>query len=223
MVLRVQQMRVRVPATRRTNSCVAVAMPDRWPSRLSAERSAGENRAGRTRDRHQRGAAHVRSVADMAGDLDARAAASRTVSADQRQAGDDARPCGRPPWRAAAVSVRDGGNRGHVAGAAEVLGERARHRSVDLQRRNEGVGAEQGVIVLATSSQAPNAIHVCDSRLEDLRIPQSRGVPCAKRRCHVQVLFEYQARRDRKSSGSHDDFIALDLPHCGASAGARPR
>src|SRR5215831_15399190 len=40
VVLRVQQMRVRVPATRRTNSCVAVATPERWPSRLSATRSA---------------------------------------------------------------------------------------------------------------------------------------------------------------------------------------
>jgi len=40
VVLRVQQMRVCVPATRRTNSCVAVATPERRPSRLSATRSA---------------------------------------------------------------------------------------------------------------------------------------------------------------------------------------
>src|SRR6266446_3067627 len=40
VVLRVQQMRARVPATRRTNSCVAVATPERRPSRLSAVRSA---------------------------------------------------------------------------------------------------------------------------------------------------------------------------------------
>src|SRR5262245_6526079 len=47
VVLRVQQMRVRVPSTRRTNSCVAVATPERWPSRLSATRSAASTaRAG---------------------------------------------------------------------------------------------------------------------------------------------------------------------------------
>src|SRR5437588_763903 len=40
VVLRVQQMRVRVPVTRRTNSWVAVATPERWPTRLSATRSA---------------------------------------------------------------------------------------------------------------------------------------------------------------------------------------
>src|SRR5262245_12975282 len=47
VVLRVQQMRVRAPSTRRTNSCVAVATPERWPSRLSATRSAASTaRAG---------------------------------------------------------------------------------------------------------------------------------------------------------------------------------
>ena len=47
VVLRVQQMRVCVPATRRTNSCVAVATPERWPRRLSAARSAASTaRAG---------------------------------------------------------------------------------------------------------------------------------------------------------------------------------
>jgi hypothetical protein len=47
VVLRVQQMRVRVPATRRTNSWVAVATPERRPNRLSAARSAASTpRAG---------------------------------------------------------------------------------------------------------------------------------------------------------------------------------
>src|SRR5882724_9623568 len=47
VVLRVQQMRSLVPATRRTNSWVALATPDRWPSRLSAVRStASTARAG---------------------------------------------------------------------------------------------------------------------------------------------------------------------------------
>ena len=45
---------------------------------------------------------------------------------------------------ARARAFRNGRDRGDVAGAAEVLGERARDCGVDLERRQEGVGAEQG-------------------------------------------------------------------------------
>ena len=40
--------------------------------------------------------------------------------------------------------LRNGRDRGDVAGTAEILGQCARDHRVDLQRREEGVGAEQG-------------------------------------------------------------------------------
>ena len=46
---------------------------------------------------------------------------------------------------AARRAGRDGGDRGDVAGAAEILGERPRHRVLDLQRRDEAAGVEQGL------------------------------------------------------------------------------
>ena len=69
VVLRVQQMRARIPATRRTSSFVAVATPERWPSRLSAT-FASEDRTGGARDRHRGHFGDRRPVALMSGDLD---------------------------------------------------------------------------------------------------------------------------------------------------------
>ena len=46
-----------------------------------------------------------------------------------------ARACGKPG--------RDRGDRGHIAGAAEILGKRARDRLLDREGRQKGVGAER--------------------------------------------------------------------------------
>src|SRR5262249_25842973 len=40
--------------------------------------------------------------------------------------------------------LRDGRSGGNVAGAAKILGERTRDRGIDLERRQEGIGAEKG-------------------------------------------------------------------------------
>ena len=41
-------------------------------------------------------------------------------------------------------ALRDGRDRGHIAGAAEVFGKRARHGIVNFERGEESVGAEEG-------------------------------------------------------------------------------
>ena len=56
-----------------------------------------------------------------------------------------------PALRATTMAVararfRHGRDRGDVAGAAEIFGQRPRHRVVDLELREKRVGAEQGGI-----------------------------------------------------------------------------
>ena len=119
-------------------------MPDRWPRKFSAARSA---------ERTARASPSIVISAVFA----ATAAPSRVMRRDRRfrdracaarlrpAAGRrSCRPCARPRRRAPRVPSGHGRGRGDVAGAAEILGERARHRGIDLERREEGVGAEQG-------------------------------------------------------------------------------
>ena len=144
VVLRVQQKRVRVPAMRRTNSCVAVAMPDRWPRKLSATRSAA--RTARA------GPATVISAVLAATLAPSRCVAAISMSGRElgKVAATSGRPAITPASRATTTArarrvLRDGGDRGDVAGAAEVLG-RARASPPRRSRAatEEGVGAEQG-------------------------------------------------------------------------------
>ena len=96
-------------------------------------------------DVHQHGPGFdCRAVAHDRNDLDIRSKPAE-AGGRKRQPGDGA---GLPrhhhgPARRAG---RNGRNRGDVAGAAEVLGERSRHRVLDLQRRDEAAGVEQGVL-----------------------------------------------------------------------------
>ena len=76
-------------------------------------------------------------------DLDARRElAERRL--DQRQAGDDAR-FARGKHGAALCVFRHRRDRGDVAGAAEILFERAGDRGFDLEWREKCVGAEEGL------------------------------------------------------------------------------
>ena len=61
---------------------------------------------------------------------------------DQRQARDHAR-FARDHDRMRGGIFRNGRDRGHVARATEIFGQRARDDIVDLERRQEGIGAEQ--------------------------------------------------------------------------------
>jgi len=61
----------------------------------------------------------------------------------ERQAGDDAWLARRQD-RARACSLRHGGDRGDVAGAAEVFVERAFDGGFNDERREKGIGAEEG-------------------------------------------------------------------------------
>ena len=99
VVLRVQQMRALVPAiASRHSRRSAVAMPERWPTKFSAVRSAGEHRARRRRRSSaaacpRRRASPSRACASMR-DVGSRACATSRLG--QRQAGDARRPGARP-------------------------------------------------------------------------------------------------------------------------------
>ena len=118
-------------------------MPERWPRKLSAMRSAAST---------ARASPSIVSSAVLA----ATASPSRWCAViadrgielaqrrlDQRQSGDRA-GLARHDDGARARAFRHRRGRGDVAGAAEILGERAHHRGVDFERREERVGAEQG-------------------------------------------------------------------------------
>ena len=98
-----------------------------------------ENGARIARDRHQLGAGRDRrAVARVRRDLDLRRQpAERRL--DQRQAGDHA-GLARDHDGAAARILRHRRGRGDIAGAAQILFERARHRRFDFERREKGVG-----------------------------------------------------------------------------------
>src|SRR5262249_31635585 len=66
--------------------------------------------------------------------------------------------------------LRDGRDRGDVAGAAKILGGRARDRGIDLERRQEGIGAEKG----ACHARAPAEADPVDQLL---RPPPRRKGP----------------------------------------------
>src|SRR3977135_1239970 len=180
VVLRVQQTRALVWAMRRTNSAAAVAMPERWPTKLSATRSApSKARASPARvSRAVLGATVAPSrtcplistpgsslrnaaaaigrpaitpalratmtaaPAPAAGGRPARAHELADPARRHRPARDHTRLARHHDGRAARA-VGDRRDRRHVAGAAEVLFERARDRLVDRGRRQESVRAEQ--------------------------------------------------------------------------------
>src|SRR6266700_1127053 len=129
VVLRVQQMRVRVPAMRRTNSWVAVATPERWPRKLSATRSAASTvRAG---------PATVISAVLAATSAPSRALAAISVAGEsfRNTASTSGSPAITPASRATTKAR---------AGVPEILGQRAGDDLVDLQRGEERIGAEEG-------------------------------------------------------------------------------
>jgi hypothetical protein len=103
----------------------------------------GEHRAGGPVDGHQRGlGCGAHAVTAIGRDPDpGRELLKRR--GDQRQAGDHAGGA-RDHDRVRRRVLRNGRDRGDVAGTAEILGQCARDHRVDLQRREEGVGAEQG-------------------------------------------------------------------------------
>jgi hypothetical protein len=102
-----------------------------------------EHGTRRALERHQRRLArYARAVASLGRDRGLGGELGEG-GGGERQAGDHAR-LARDHDRARARACRDGRDRGHIPGAAEVLGERARDHRVDLERRQEGVGAEQG-------------------------------------------------------------------------------
>ena len=143
MVLRVQQMRV----------CVPFGQPHEFGGRggdagemaEQVERSAfGRKHGARVAgDGHQLGLGRdAIAVAGARLDLDVgREPAERRR--DQRQARDRA-GLARDHDGAGRRAGGNGRDRGHVAGAAEILGERALDRGVDLERRQEAFGVEQG-------------------------------------------------------------------------------
>ncbi len=99
-----------------------------------------EHRARIAGDRHQRGLlGNGVAVARMRDDLCVRREPAHD-GFDQRQAGDAAGGTRHHDGTRLRI-LRHGRDRGDVAGAAEVFGERTRHRVVDLERRDEGVGA----------------------------------------------------------------------------------
>ena len=137
-------MRVRVPATRRTNSCVAVATPGETAEQI--ERHALGRQHGA---RGARRPSSARSWPRRSRRRAPAAAISISGASFRNAAATSGRPAITPALRAttiarAGVSSRDGCDRGDVAGAAEILGERARDRGIDLERRQEGIRAEEG-------------------------------------------------------------------------------
>ena len=100
-----------------------------------------EHGAGVAGDGHQRGLGRdAIAVAGAGLDVDVgREPPER--GRDQRQAGDRA-GLARDHDGARRRAGGNGRDRGHVAGAAEVFGERALDRGVDLERRQEAFGIE---------------------------------------------------------------------------------
>ena len=87
---RAADARVACRAMRRTNSCVAVATPDRWPRKLSAARSAASTARAGPVDCHQRGLGRdLVAVARVRGDLDLGRELAE-CGGGQRQPGDHA-------------------------------------------------------------------------------------------------------------------------------------
>ena len=140
VVLRVQTRRVLVPFSWSTRDAVAVAMPDRWPAKFSAVRSAASTARALP--------VMVISAVFLATASPSRACGTICVSGASLRmtASTSGRPAMRPAARATTIGARlrilgHGRDRRDIAGAAEIFGERARDRVVDLQRRDEGVGA----------------------------------------------------------------------------------
>ncbi len=100
-----------------------------------------EDGAGIAGDRHQPGAGpDCRAVARLRVDLDVgRQPAER--GGGQRQSGNHAGLPGIEHGAARRV-LRHRGDRGDVAGAAQVFLERARHRRFEFERREKGIGTE---------------------------------------------------------------------------------
>ena len=99
--------------------------------------------AGGTRHRHERGLRRDgRPIARIGRDLDLACKLGKSRG-HERQPRDHAR-LARDHDCARRRVLRDGGDRGDVAGAAKILGERARDRGIDLERRQEGIRAEKG-------------------------------------------------------------------------------
>ena len=128
----------------RTNSFVAVAMPERWPSRLSAARSAESMARASPFTVIERGLGgdHV-AVPRTRFDGDVRVASRRNAAATSGS------PEMTPALRAtttarACASAGIGGNGRHVPGAAEVFSQRPVHRLVDLEWGEEAFGVEEG-------------------------------------------------------------------------------
>src|ERR1700722_381418 len=160
-------MRALVCATKRTNSAAAVAMPERWPTKLSAVRSAASS-ARTAPNRLQRGLFRAcGAVAHVGGDLD------RGIELAKDRGGDwqprDRARLARRHHGAAARALRDGRGRGDLAGAAEILGERARDRLVDRERGEEGVGTKERHGQLARSVPSPRRGEGWGEGLSDYR------------------------------------------------------
>ena len=103
-----------------------------------------QHRARVAVDVHQRGPGlDRRAVAHRRHDLDVGRKLAE-AGGGERQAGDGA-GLPRDHHGAARRAGRDRRDRGDVAGAAEILGERARHRVLDLERRDEARRIEQGL------------------------------------------------------------------------------
>ncbi len=142
MVLRVQTTRALVWAMRAHEFRGRGGDAGEMAEEIERDALGAENGARIAGNRHQLGAARDRrAVAHMGGDFDVRREPAERRR-DQRQAGDDA-GLARVEQGAARRVLRHGRDRGDIAGAAEVLRERARHRRFDLKRREEGIGAEK--------------------------------------------------------------------------------
>jgi hypothetical protein len=100
-----------------------------------------ENRAGIAFDSEQRGFRRDRgTIAVMRFDRDLRIELGE-CRLDQRQPGHRS-GLARHGHGARARSFRHRRNRGDIAGAAEILGQRARHRGIDFERREKRIRVE---------------------------------------------------------------------------------
>ena len=155
-----QQTRARVCAMRRTNSAAADAMPERWPTKLSAVRSAASS---------ARASPPIVMIVVLAATAARRRRTLPVISAVRiepaedrgrdRQPGDHA-GLARRHHGTAARALRNGRNRGEVAGPAEIFGKRAHDglASIASGERNAS-GQRRGTWIFARYLLGGPALH----------------------------------------------------------------
>ena len=174
VVLRVQTMRAFVPATASTSARVAVATPERWPTKFSATRSAVRMpRAGAFDRREQRAG------------VDASCRPASAISKLQRRDRPDGTriraaisPAIVPGLRATSLRAQARLRRhdqfaGDVARAAEILLERMAHDGFDEQ--SDAADAVKGRAYLRGSGDLADAADVRVRRFAHLRRKDGRG------------------------------------------------